>query len=139
MTRDDLVAFHRARFTAAATVVVVSGDVLAYDMLGAVQDAYAHLKAPVAAPGSAAGKLPSASPQAATGPTRPDAPKEPEPAGLRYAMSVVPLDPAPVSGSHGRLPDDPRHGPVLVCSDASAKRDRFEATEVRDLLASLLP
>ncbi|WP_328531716.1 alkaline phosphatase family protein [Nocardioides sp. NBC_00368] len=59
-------------------------------------------------------------------------------AGLRYAMSVVPLDPAPVSGSHGRLPDDPRHGPVLVCSDASAKRDRFEATEVRDLLASLL-
>ncbi|MFD7076392.1 alkaline phosphatase family protein [Nocardioides sp. NPDC059952] len=60
-------------------------------------------------------------------------------AGLRYAMSVVPLDPAPVSGSHGRLPDDPGHGPVLVCSDASVKRDRFEATEVRDLLASLLP
>ncbi|MGY0536930.1 alkaline phosphatase family protein [Nocardioides sp. YJ-D4] len=60
-------------------------------------------------------------------------------AGLRYAMSVVPLDPAPVSGSHGRLPDDPEHGPVLVCSDASVKRDRFEATEVRDLLASLLP
>ncbi|MFI5626369.1 alkaline phosphatase family protein [Nocardioides sp. NPDC051685] len=59
-------------------------------------------------------------------------------AGLRYAMSVVPLDPAPVSGSHGRLPDDPDHGPVLVCSDAAAKRDRFEATEVRDLLASLL-
>ena len=60
-------------------------------------------------------------------------------AGLRYAMSVVPLDPAPVSGSHGRLPDDPERGPVLVCSDASVKRDRFEATEVRDLLASLLP
>jgi len=59
-------------------------------------------------------------------------------AGLRYAMSVVPLDPAPVSGSHGRLPDDPEHGPVLVCSDAGVKRDRFEATEVRDLLAALL-
>ena len=59
--------------------------------------------------------------------------------GLRYAMSVVPLDPAPVSGSHGRLPADAAHGPVLLCSDPAAKRDRFEATEVRDLLASLLP
>lgn len=59
-------------------------------------------------------------------------------AGLRYAMSVVPLDPTPVSGSHGRLPDTPEHGPVLICSETSVKRDRFEATEVRDLLASLL-
>jgi predicted AlkP superfamily pyrophosphatase or phosphodiesterase len=58
--------------------------------------------------------------------------------GLRYAMSVVPLDPAPVSGTHGRLPDDAAHGPVLVCSDPTAKRDRVEATEVRDLLAGLL-
>ena len=37
--------------------------------------------------------------------------------GLRYAMSVVPLDPSPVSGTHGRLPDDPAQGPVLLCSD----------------------
>jgi len=63
--------------------------------------------------------------------------------GLRYAMSVVPLDPAPVSGSHGRLPDRPEHGPVLLCSEATALRstrgqDRVEATEVRDLLAGLL-
>ncbi|WP_028659408.1 alkaline phosphatase family protein [Nocardioides insulae] len=59
-------------------------------------------------------------------------------AGLRYSMSVVPLDPAPVSGSHGRLPDRPEEGPVLVCSDPAAKRERIEATEVRDLLAGLL-
>jgi predicted AlkP superfamily pyrophosphatase or phosphodiesterase len=59
-------------------------------------------------------------------------------AGLRYAMSVVPLDPAPVLGTHGRLPDRPQDGPVLVCSDPTAKRDRVEATEVRDLLAGLL-
>jgi predicted AlkP superfamily pyrophosphatase or phosphodiesterase len=58
--------------------------------------------------------------------------------GMRYAMSVVPLDPSPVSGSHGRLPERPEHGPVLLCSDPTAKRERFEATEVRDLLASLL-
>jgi predicted AlkP superfamily pyrophosphatase or phosphodiesterase len=58
--------------------------------------------------------------------------------GLRYVMDVVPLDPAPVSGTHGRLPDRPEDGPVLVCSDPGAKRDRVAATEVRDLLAGLL-
>jgi predicted AlkP superfamily pyrophosphatase or phosphodiesterase len=57
--------------------------------------------------------------------------------GLRYAMSVVPLDPSPVRGSHGRLPDDPADGPVLLCSDASAARERVAATEVRDLLLQL--
>jgi predicted AlkP superfamily pyrophosphatase or phosphodiesterase len=58
--------------------------------------------------------------------------------GLRYAMNVVPLDPAPVSGSHGRLPERPEEGPVLLCSDPIVKRDRIPATEVRDLLADLL-
>lgn len=57
--------------------------------------------------------------------------------GFRYLMNVVPLDPSPVRGSHGRLPDDPRDGPVLLCSDPDAGRDRFKATEVRDLLLSL--
>jgi predicted AlkP superfamily pyrophosphatase or phosphodiesterase len=57
--------------------------------------------------------------------------------GLRYTMRVVPLDPAPVRGSHGRLPDDPRDGPVLVCSDPSAATARLEATEVKDLLLRL--
>ena len=57
--------------------------------------------------------------------------------GFRYTMNVVPLDPSPVRGSHGRLPDDPRDGPVLLCSEPDAGRDRIEATEVRDLLLSL--
>lgn len=57
--------------------------------------------------------------------------------GLRYAMSVVPLDPSPVRGSHGRLPATPADGPVLLCSDPSAKRDRYEATEVHDLILGL--
>jgi len=57
--------------------------------------------------------------------------------GFRYAMNVVPLDPAPVRGSHGRLPADPADGPMLLCSDPSAARERFEATEVRDLLLQL--
>jgi len=49
----------------------------------------------------------------------------------------VPLDPAPVRGSHGRLPATPADGPVLLCSDASVKRERFEATDVHDLLLEL--
>lgn len=57
--------------------------------------------------------------------------------GLRYAMSTVPLDPAPVSGSHGRLPDDPQDGPVLLCSDPTLRQERFEATDVHDLLVTL--
>jgi predicted AlkP superfamily pyrophosphatase or phosphodiesterase len=61
-------------------------------------------------------------------------------AGLRYRMSVVPLDPAPVKGSHGRLPDSPDDGPVLIVSDASAVSSpdrKVEATEVKSLLLRL--
>ncbi|AOS65549.1 alkaline phosphatase family protein [Actinoalloteichus hymeniacidonis] len=62
--------------------------------------------------------------------------------GLRYAMNVVPLDPAPVRGSHGRLPDSPADGPVLLCSDSFVpagveKNGKLAATEVRDLLLQL--
>jgi predicted AlkP superfamily pyrophosphatase or phosphodiesterase len=59
-------------------------------------------------------------------------------AGLRYAMNVVPLDPSPVRGSHGRLPDAPEDGPVLLCSDArDPGKDRLAATDVHDLLLGL--
>jgi predicted AlkP superfamily pyrophosphatase or phosphodiesterase len=54
--------------------------------------------------------------------------------GLRYAMSVVPLDPAPVRGSHGRMPSDAQDGPVVLCSDPALVRDGFAATDVHDLL-----
>ncbi|HEV2779840.1 MAG TPA: nucleotide pyrophosphatase/phosphodiesterase family protein [Actinophytocola sp.] len=57
--------------------------------------------------------------------------------GLRYSMRVVPLDPSCVRGSHGRLPDDPADGPVLLCSDPAQARDRYAATEVKDLLLRL--
>ncbi len=57
--------------------------------------------------------------------------------GMRYMMEVVPLDPAPLRGSHGRLPDTPDEGPVLLCSDPSAATDHVQATEVRDLLLRL--
>jgi predicted AlkP superfamily pyrophosphatase or phosphodiesterase len=57
--------------------------------------------------------------------------------GMRYVMSVVPLDPSPVKGTHGRLPADAADAPVLLCSDGSVARDRIAATEVRDLLLEL--
>jgi predicted AlkP superfamily pyrophosphatase or phosphodiesterase len=57
--------------------------------------------------------------------------------GLRYRMSVVPLDPSPVRGSHGRLPARPDDGPVLLCSRPTEARDHYDATEVKDLLLRL--
>ncbi|MFI8460203.1 alkaline phosphatase family protein [Kitasatospora sp. NPDC085464] len=57
--------------------------------------------------------------------------------GLRYRMDVVPLDPSPVRGSHGRLPAHPDEGPVLLCSDGTAARDALEATEVKAFLLEL--
>ncbi|MEU8927054.1 nucleotide pyrophosphatase/phosphodiesterase family protein [Kitasatospora sp. NPDC048545] len=57
--------------------------------------------------------------------------------GLRAPMTVVPLDATLVRGSHGRLPDDPADGPVLLCSDPSAARPGYRATEVKDLVLRL--
>jgi predicted AlkP superfamily pyrophosphatase or phosphodiesterase len=58
--------------------------------------------------------------------------------GLRYAMQVVPLDPAPVRGSHGRLPLSADDGPVLLCSVPDAEPGgAVGATQVRDLLLQL--
>ncbi|MEO3814213.1 nucleotide pyrophosphatase/phosphodiesterase family protein [Sphaerisporangium sp. B11E5] len=60
--------------------------------------------------------------------------------GMRYLMSVVGLDAGAraVRGSHGLLPDGTADAPVLLCSDPSAARDRFEATDVKDLILRLL-
>lgn len=59
-------------------------------------------------------------------------------AGLRYTMSVVPLDPSPVRGSHGRRPGESDvDAPVLLCSEPDALPDRMPATAVKDLLLRL--
>ena len=59
--------------------------------------------------------------------------------GLRYTMSVVPLDPSPVRGSHGRLPgeSDVDDSPVLLCSVPDAVPARMPATDVKNLLLRL--
>jgi predicted AlkP superfamily pyrophosphatase or phosphodiesterase len=56
-------------------------------------------------------------------------------AGLRYRMAVVPLDPSPIAGTHGRLPASPDDGPVLVCSDPALARDEpWALADVKQLV-----
>jgi len=54
--------------------------------------------------------------------------------GLRMLMDVIPLRPDLVRGSHGRLPDDPARGPVLIGSDPRLGVERATMTGVRDLI-----
>ncbi|MDH2426315.1 alkaline phosphatase family protein [Sphaerisporangium sp. TRM90804] len=61
--------------------------------------------------------------------------------GFRYTLPVVPLDPSPVRGSHGRLPAHQADAPVLLCSEGLDK-EAYEATEIKSLclrLAGLTP
>ena len=53
---------------------------------------------------------------------------------VAVAMRVVPLDPRWVRGSHGRLPDDPTDGPVVITSDAALRRETVAAADVHDLV-----
>jgi predicted AlkP superfamily pyrophosphatase or phosphodiesterase len=57
--------------------------------------------------------------------------------GFRYRLKTVPLNPSGVRGSHGRLPADPDHGPVLLCSEPDGAREAYAATEVKSLLLDL--
>ncbi|MFG3039130.1 alkaline phosphatase family protein [Streptomyces sp. NPDC048330] len=57
--------------------------------------------------------------------------------GLRYRLAVVPLDPSPVRGSHGRLPSDDDEAPLVLCSEPGAVDGRVAATEVKSLLLRL--
>ncbi|MDI3385369.1 alkaline phosphatase family protein [Streptomyces sp. B-S-A8] len=57
--------------------------------------------------------------------------------GMRYRMAVVPLDASPIRGSHGRLPDDPNDGPLILCSTPRAVTGPIRATDVKSLLLQL--
>jgi predicted AlkP superfamily pyrophosphatase or phosphodiesterase len=52
--------------------------------------------------------------------------------GFRYLMDVIGTDCSIVRGTHGRLLEDPRAGPVFVSSSPAGAADRIRATEVRD-------
>jgi predicted AlkP superfamily pyrophosphatase or phosphodiesterase len=57
--------------------------------------------------------------------------------GLRHRMAVVPLDPSPVRGTHGRLPASEDDGPLLLCSVPGTLPRRVAATDVKQLLLDL--
>jgi predicted AlkP superfamily pyrophosphatase or phosphodiesterase len=59
--------------------------------------------------------------------------------GFRTLMEVIPLDAKLVKGSHGRAPDDPVDGPVLISSDPDLlPQGRVAATEIKDLILAHL-
>jgi predicted AlkP superfamily pyrophosphatase or phosphodiesterase len=57
--------------------------------------------------------------------------------GMRYQMSVVPLNGRSVRGTHGLAPPDDDNGPVLLCDAPEQARERIAATEVKELLLTL--
>jgi predicted AlkP superfamily pyrophosphatase or phosphodiesterase len=57
--------------------------------------------------------------------------------GMRAPLTVIPLDPSCVRGSHGRLPGSDRDGPLVLCSDPSEQRERYHATEIKELILRL--
>jgi predicted AlkP superfamily pyrophosphatase or phosphodiesterase len=55
--------------------------------------------------------------------------------GFRTLMDVIPLDASLVKGSHGRIPDDPRKGPLLITRQTDLlDGDSLPATGVHDLI-----
>jgi len=58
--------------------------------------------------------------------------------GFRTLLDVIGTDASIVRGSHGRLPDRPEDGPVFLCTDRSAARERLAMHEVRDALLDLV-
>ena len=54
-------------------------------------------------------------------------------AGLRYLMDVIPLDPTCVRGTHGRGPDDPSAGPVVIASDPDLVPETGRLADVKSL------
>jgi hypothetical protein len=55
--------------------------------------------------------------------------------GFRTLLDVIPLDATLVRGSHGRIPDDPARGPLLITRQTDLLPDHdVAATDVHDLI-----
>jgi hypothetical protein len=55
--------------------------------------------------------------------------------GFRYLMDVIPLEASLVRGSHGRRPDDPSTGPLLMTSDPDLlPAEPLTALDVKDVI-----
>ncbi len=57
--------------------------------------------------------------------------------GFRALLDVVPLDSSVVRGSHGRLPDRPEDGPLVLSSTRRVKTSRLEMLAVADLIEDI--
>lgn len=55
--------------------------------------------------------------------------------GMRMLMDVVPTDPALVRGSHGRLPDSPEVGPLLIRSWSGAEKSLPSTVVAAEILS----
>lgn len=59
--------------------------------------------------------------------------------GFRYLMDVIPTHAEMVGGSHGRLPDDPDDGPLLITQrPEGVPAKALHATDVRDVILAHL-
>jgi hypothetical protein len=56
--------------------------------------------------------------------------------GFRTLLDVIPVAPELVRGSHGRLTDDPKKGPVFISSEPELVPETIHATEVKDVILS---
>jgi predicted AlkP superfamily pyrophosphatase or phosphodiesterase len=55
--------------------------------------------------------------------------------GFRMLMDIIPLDATLVKGSHGRYPDNPQDGPLLITkSTLDLPADKIQAAQVYDVL-----
>jgi predicted AlkP superfamily pyrophosphatase or phosphodiesterase len=59
--------------------------------------------------------------------------------GFRMLMDIIPLDATLIRGSHGRYPDRPEDGPLLITRNTSAlPADAISAVQVYDVMLALL-
>ena len=58
--------------------------------------------------------------------------------GFRYLMRVIPLDATLVRGSHGRLPDSPAEGALVMSSEAGALSGPVAPTAIKDVILAHL-
>ena len=59
--------------------------------------------------------------------------------GFRYLLDVIPLDPSLVKGSHGRLPDDPLDGPLILSNHPELlPGSPLPATDIQDIMLAHL-
>jgi len=58
--------------------------------------------------------------------------------GMRYLLDVIALNGEQVKGSHGRLPEDPARGPLVIVSNPAFAVDRLAMTGIKQLMLDLL-